>query len=107
MSGTGKSARKSAPGRPFRKGHDPRRGRGPKPGAPNAGRPPDEFKATLARLASRDETLDYLRRCLDGEFGPDAYMKAVQWAAERGYGKVPAEVNAKVSGKLEVVIRDE
>lgn len=49
-----KSARKSvrrgpAPktgrpvGRPFQKGNDPRRGRGPKPGALNAGRPRKEF----------------------------------------------------------------
>ncbi len=35
----GKSARKSAPGRPFSPGEDRRRGRGPRPGAPNAGRP--------------------------------------------------------------------
>jgi hypothetical protein len=30
---------------PFKKGHDARRGRGPSPGAPNAGRPPDAVRA--------------------------------------------------------------
>lgn len=35
-----KSVGKSAPGVPFAEGTDPRRGRGPLPGAPNAGRPP-------------------------------------------------------------------
>lgn len=91
-----KSARKSVVGRPFKKGGDPRQGRGPKKGAPNAGRPPDEFKARLAQLASRDQTLEFLERCLNGEFGPDAYMKAMQWSTERGYGKVPTET--KISG---------
>ncbi len=41
---------------PLNKGQDVRRGRGPKKGAPNAGRPPDEFKVLLAALASREET---------------------------------------------------
>lgn len=40
-----KSARKSAPGQPFRKGRDSRRGRGPKKGS--GGRPPLEFKKWL------------------------------------------------------------
>ena len=46
---TPKSAPKTVKGRPFRKGErDPRAGRGPAKGAPNAGRPPDEIRA-LAR----------------------------------------------------------
>lgn len=41
-----KSAKKSANrrGRPFTGADDPRRARGPKKGAPNAGRPPDEIR---------------------------------------------------------------
>ena len=45
-----KSAAKSAArksGRAFAKGDDPRRGAGPKKGAPNAGRPPSEVKRAL------------------------------------------------------------
>ena len=37
--GPQKSAKKSATGKPFTGADDPRRGRGPKKGAPNAGRP--------------------------------------------------------------------
>ena len=50
----GKSARKSAKavGRPFQNGPDPRRGRGPKKGAPNAGRPTNELRAMVREAAA-------------------------------------------------------
>lgn len=43
------SMKSGARGRPFQPGHDPRRGRGPAKGAPNAGRPPDAIRAELRR----------------------------------------------------------
>lgn len=52
-----KSAEKSAPpkkrvpGRPFQRGGDSRSGRGPKKGAPNAGRPPDAIRALFRETA--------------------------------------------------------
>ena len=56
MSAKKKSAAKSATkptGKAFAKGHDPRRGKGPKKGAPNAGAPPSEVKkAFLAGVAA-------------------------------------------------------
>jgi len=48
-----KSARKSAVGRPFEPGHDPRRGRGPRPGAQNAGRPPSAVRAACRDAFAR------------------------------------------------------
>src|SRR5438105_12286118 len=48
-----KSAEKSATGRPFEPGPDPRRGRGPRRGAQNAGRPP-----SAVRLACRQAFAD-------------------------------------------------
>ncbi len=48
-----KSARKSAVGRPFERGHDPRRGRGPRSGAPNAGRPPSAVRAACRDAFAR------------------------------------------------------
>lgn len=61
-----KSAKKSAnrvPGnKPFQKGHDARRGRGPKKGAPNAGRPTLEY-------------LQFIRECLRDP----KHQKTVTW----------------------------
>lgn len=72
-------------GRPFSKGHDVRRGHGPKRGAPNAGRPPDEFKALLAALASREETVRALETILADPNHPH-FIQALKFAADRGYG---------------------
>ena len=86
-----KSAKKSAkprgPGRPFQKGGDPRSGRGPAPGAPKAGRPPDEFKAMLAGLASWDATIASLERILSDPDHP-AFQKALDYVTDRGYQKL-------------------
>lgn len=53
--GAGKSAKKSAGlvGTPFKPGPDSRRGRGPKKGAPNAGRPPNELRAMLREAGAK------------------------------------------------------
>ncbi len=53
MSTRKKSARKSAVGRPFEPGRDPRRGRGPRPGAQNAGRPPSAVRAACRDAFAR------------------------------------------------------
>lgn len=84
-----KSARKSATGRPFKKGGDARQGRGPKKGAPNAGRRPDDFKALCASLATREATLDAVTGILANPDHPQ-FMAALKWASENGYGR-PAQ----------------
>ena len=87
-----KSARKSAPGKPFEHGEDPRRGRGPAKGAPNAGRPPDKFKEAMRGIADRPDVLKRLKK-LTGtakSVGDDVFLKAFKEVADRGYGK-PAQ----------------
>jgi len=76
-------------GKPFQPGPDPRRGHGPEKGAPNAGRPPDEFKRLMASLASREETIHALEQILADPSSPH-YIQALKFAADRGYG-VPTQ----------------
>lgn len=88
-----KSGRKSAatPGG-FKPGHDPRRGRGPAKGAPNAGRPPDEFKALMRSLASRQDVIEHLTTVLGDPNHPD-WHAAWKDVADRGYGKAVQAVD--------------
>lgn len=84
-----KSGEKS--GRPgtFQKGNDPRRGRGPKKKAPNAGRPPDEFKRAMRGIASRRAALERLKKLTSGsrKVSDDVFLKAFKEVTDRGYGK--------------------
>lgn len=102
-----KSVDKSSktPPRPFRPGPDPRRGRGPKKGAPKAGRPPDEFKQMLAALASWSRTLGAVEAILADPNHPH-FMRALDYVSERGYGKVAQgmEVSAPGGGPVEVLV---
>jgi hypothetical protein len=102
MSPRKKSAGKSAPsGRPFEPGPDARRGRGPAKGAPNAGRPPDDFRKRMAALASRDETLAALGRILSNSDHPH-YVQAFKLAADRGYG-VPKQT-VDLEGGVQIIV---
>ncbi len=108
----GKSAQKSVVGRPLT-ADDPRRGRGPAKGAPNAGRPPDAFKALMRELASRDESLVRLAGILKGTLkytdgdgkkvvipvDSDTYLKALAFASDRGYGKAQQSIDVTSGGK--------
>ena len=83
---------------------DPRiqRGRGPAPGT--GGRPRDEFRALMRELVSRPETVTGLEAILSNPDHP-AYLRALEFAAERGYGKESNEVAGGLT--LTVVRRDE
>jgi hypothetical protein len=83
---TGKSAEKSVNGRPFVAGYDPRRGNGPKPGAPNAGRPPDEFYEWLDGAVNNPKVRERYEAIL-GQGDPDLFLKALKWGDERLRGK--------------------
>lgn len=83
---TNKSGRKSGT---FKPGKDPRRGKGPEKGAPNAGRPPDKFKELCRELATGEKTVAQLRLILKSKKDPQ-FMSALRWASEHGYGK-PAQ----------------
>jgi hypothetical protein len=98
----GKSAEKSAAsGRPFETGTDSRRGRGPAKGAPNAGRPPDEFKRRLAALASGPETLRALEQILSDP-GHQHFIQALKFASERGYG-IPKQT-VDLEGGVQIIV---
>jgi hypothetical protein len=96
-----KSSRKSsATGKPFQKG-DPRiqRGNGPAKGAPNAGRPRDEWKRELQALASSDAVLTHLRATIAA--GPDHpyFPKALDYLTDHGFGKAMQSVDVTSAGE--------
>lgn len=93
-----KSARKSAPvGRPFRKGGDPRQGRGPAKGAPNAGRPPLEHVAWCRQMLS-DPRCEAAVEAVLTDPSHTAFGQMWRELARRGYG-MPAQTVA-VSGQV-------
>jgi hypothetical protein len=62
--------------------------RGSKPGnTPGTGRPPDEFKRRMREIATQQEVEEYFDRCIKGKFGPAFHLKALEHAADRGYGR--------------------
>ena len=81
-----KSAGKTPPGVPFAGKDDPRNGRGPEKGAPNAGRPPNEWKKLCQGMASRAEMLKTAQKVLKNPAHP-AWLGAWKFVAEQGYGR--------------------
>lgn len=78
----------------------PGAGGGPQPGS---GRPPDEFKAACARLASRDKTLALVEKVLDDPITyASLWAGALKWATEHGYGKPKESIDHTVSGEVTV-----
>ena len=103
------SEKKDKLGRPLRGiALDPsKRGRGPAPGSPNAGRPPDEWKAKLRELASRENVLAHIQTVLDS--GPEHpfFAKALEYVTEHGYGKATQHIEQSGASTLEVIVRHE
>lgn len=68
-----------------------RHGSAPGTNRGGTGRPPDEFRAACAKLA--DDTLrrGYVEGILKDPSHPQ-FMRALEWAADRGYGKTPQAV---------------
>jgi len=56
------------------------------PGNKGGGRPPDQFKAMCAALASSKEVEQNVRKILADPEHP-LYLGALKWATENGYGK--------------------
>ena len=81
------SAKSRKPGQ-FVKG-DPRRmqARGPAKGAPNAGRPRNEWIARLQAIASRDEVLEEVERALLAGRSDPFFKDALNYVTDHGYGK--------------------
>lgn len=78
----------------FQPGPDPRRGRGPKKGAPNAGRPRNEFKQEMRALASDEAVLTRLRQLLWQCTDPTTFIRALAFTTEHGYGKATQPIAA-------------
>ncbi len=81
-----KSANKSPPGVPFSGKDDPRNGRGPKKGAPNAGRPRNEFVEWCQQVVSDPKCKSQVEAILRDKKHP---AFATMWRAvgERAHGK--------------------
>lgn len=78
--------------------------KGPRPGAPNAGRPRDEWKAWLRSLVDSDATRSAIAQVLSDPDHP-AFGRVLQWADERGWGKEAQQVEG--NHQLIVIRRDE
>lgn len=76
-------------------------GKGPAKGAPNAGRPPDEWKAKLRAMASRDEVMTHVETVLLA--GPEHpfFDRALQYVTDHGYGRAMQPVSH--SGNIGIV----
>lgn len=79
-------------------------GRGPKPGAINAGRPRDEWKAWLRSLVDSATTRDAIAAILSDPTHP-AFPRVLTWADERAWGKEAQSIDGGLT--LTVVRRDE
>lgn len=73
--------------RPFANGPDARRGRGPKKGAPNAGRPPEEWRAWLKSVIDGPEARAQLAAILTDADHP-AYARVLALGLDRTFGSV-------------------
>lgn len=78
-------------GKPFVKGHDPRRN------LTVGGRPSDEFTAAMRALASRNDVLAALEKILTTADDP-RFLKAFAYCADRGYGKAHQSVEVTTTG---------
>ena len=94
-----KSAKKSTRGKPFAKGGDPRQGTGPAKGAPNAGRPPDQWKASLRALADRQEVLDHIDAALAAGPSHPFFSRALDYVTDHGYGKAASSIDVTTKGQ--------
>jgi len=90
---------KKVGGRPFAVGADPRRGNGPAKGAPNAGRPRDEWKARLRAMASKDQVLDHVESALDMGPAHPFFEKALAYVTDHGYGRASQSLDVTTGGE--------
>ena len=74
-------------------------GRGAAKGAPNAGRPRDEWKARLQAMASSDAVLDHVHQTLENGPSDPFFQRALDYVTDHGYGRAtqPIELSGTVS----------
>lgn len=99
MGNTRASARKSGKkSGTFKPGEDSRRGKGPAKGAPNAGRPPNEFKQWCAGLLDDPECRSQVEEILRDKKHP-AFPTMFRTVADRAHGKPKESVDFTSGGK--------
>jgi hypothetical protein len=79
--------------------------KGNKGGGNPRGRPPNEFKARLAELCDWATTGDFMQRCLEGKEGAKAFLGALQFCRDGGYGKVPTTTKIEGDELAPLVVR--
>ena len=79
-------------------------GNGPAKGAPNAGRPPDEWRERLRAMASRDEVLDHVETVLLAGPSDPFFDRALQYVTDHGYGKPKQEMAHSGTITLEALL---
>ena len=97
-----KSARKSAPGKPFAPGDDPRRGKGPAKGAPGAGRPPEQYREWCRSLVSDPKAEAEVMAILRNNKHP-AFPVMYKALTDRGYGKPMQHVEQRGDTLIRIV----
>ena len=98
-SATKSGSKRRGSGRPFKKGYDARRGKGPPKG--QGGRPPDRFKLPLGEYT--DKQVEKIGKYLDahGPNDPD-WWRCLEFAAK--YSKRRAEMEPDEGGQLPYVV---
>lgn len=97
-----KSGKKSGSDGKFASGPDPRRGRGPEKGAPNAGRPPNWLREWCDDLLASPECKAQVEKVLKNEKHA-AFAQMWRTISERAHGK-PAQA-IDVTGNVTVTLR--
>src|SRR4051812_6038735 len=92
---TKNSGRKSGK---FQPGPDSRRGNGPEKGAPNAGRPPNEFKQWCKGLLDDPKCRTQVEEILNDKKHP-AFPTMFRIIADRAHGKPPESVDFTSGGE--------
>ncbi len=67
------------------------------------GRLPDTFKNRMATLAARAKTAKNVEKILDDDKHPQ-FMKALEFAADRGFGKAPQPIVGDPTAPLVVKV---
>jgi hypothetical protein len=83
-----------SPGRPFKPGRDERRGRGPRKGSPNAGRPPDWWKQEARALVESPEAMASLEALVKkgARHDPKLWFHVLDRLTDKLFSRPPVQV---------------
>jgi hypothetical protein len=74
------------------------------PGNKGGGRPPNEYKAMLARMLNQRSVQEYRNRALKGDFGPKIQRIALRDVEDRVYGRAVQPVTGEDGGPVQVEV---